>query len=274
MPHNRLSARPFRIVTHRTWVAAAFQRQGGVQDFGLDIAADGAADTLWWAPGHWVARAAASGIRLPLTSCGQRWMRDQPVHRVGRRITVVPAEYVPDVYALWEARQLHLKLPEVKTDTFPAAVCDLNEALLVTGRLGAEQLVQVSECVQFEYEARFFVANNTVTAWSWYRLGEHWNGEEGYEAADSPDPTMLRGMAAEIARTADAPRGYSVDIGITDNGTPLLIEANASWSTNPYDADITGVFASVVAAHDFDGSQQRWAFDTDQFGRVPPLRLR
>lgn len=271
---NRLNTRPFRIVTHRSWLAALFQRQGGVQDFGMDIMVDGAQDTLWWAPGHWVARAAASGVHLPLTSCGQKWLADQPRHLRGRRVVVVPSTRVIDVYESWNARALHLKLPEVKTEVFEASVRDRREALLDTARLDQDQLIQVSEPVMFVCEARFFIANGAVTAWSWYRLGEHWYGDENFDPLLGPDPLMLRGMASAVARTANAPRGYSVDIGFTEHGVPLLIEANASWSANPYDADITGVFSSVVAAHDFDGTQTVWRFDTEQYGKVAPLRIR
>ena len=274
MPHNRLHQRPFRVVTHRAWLAHMFRREGGVQDFGLDITPESALDTLWWAPGHWVARAAVSGIQLPLTSCGQTWLTMHPEHRVQRRIAVVPARDVTHMFDEWRADELHVKLPEVKTDAFPAEVRDREKALLDCGRLCPDQLVQVSDASTFVNEARFFIANKTVAAWSWYRVGDHWFGDPEFSGQNTPDPHKVRGLATEIARTAKAPNGYSIDIGTAVDGTPLLIEANAAWSSNPYDADMTGVFASVVASHDFDGTQSPWRFDTGQFGKVAPLRLR
>lgn len=174
----------------------------------------------------------------------------------------------------WRAGELHIKLPEVKTDAFPAEIRSREKALIDCGRLCPDQLVQVSDASSFVNEARFFITNNAVTAWSWYRIGGQWFGDPEFGGQHAPDPHRVRGLATEIARTAKAPNGYSIDIGTSEDGTPLLIEANASWSSNPYDADITGVFASIVAAHDFDGTQAPWRFDTAQYGKVAPLRLR
>lgn len=53
--------RPFRIVTHRNWLAEAFKPFGAVQDFGFDIDPTTAGETLWWAPGAWVASAHKTG---------------------------------------------------------------------------------------------------------------------------------------------------------------------------------------------------------------------
>lgn len=261
----------FRVVTHRNWISEVFKPVGGVHDFGMDIDPTIVNDTVWWAPGHWAARAARAGVTLPLTSCGQMWMTKQPENLVQRRITVVRAEDVARVFDEWDADELHVKFPEVKTDAFPAEVRERKLALSDCGRLQPDQLIQISDALPFVNEARFFIANREVTAWSWYRLGEYWIGEPDFYAQRTPDQDTVLNFASEIARTAKAPNGYTIDIGTSTTGTPLLIEANAAWSSNPYDADITGVYASLVAAHDFDGTQSEWRFNTEQYGTVAPL---
>ena len=147
------------------------------------------------------------------------------------------------------------------------------------GTLRGSQLLQVSEPVRFGDEARFFLANGEVTAWSHYRVADRWWGEDGFDvtAARTKDTDMLLAMARRVAQAYATPPGFVADIGILRGcGQPQteLIEVNASWSSNPYDAEPEGVFASIRAAHDFDNEHPGRRFDTDQYGTVPPLRLR
>lgn len=268
----------FRVVTHRTWLCRLFAPKGGVQDFGLDIDASTAGQDIWWAPGEWAARASRSGVALPLLSCGQEWLCGLPFDWLRRRVAVTPAHLVCEMFGEWDVTRLHVKLPEVKSDEFPARVMGLCEASGWTERLPRAQLVQVSDTVPMSVEARFFVARGTVRAESLYRAeGLWWSDDEFGSARErfADEVRRMRSLAESVAASASAPPGYVLDVGVGPSGDPVLIEANAAWSSNPYDADIDGVYESVMASQDPSVLHRRWLFDADQFPhevRALPVR--
>lgn len=66
-----------------------------------------------------------------------------------------------------------------------------------------------------------------------------------------------------------------LDVGLLRDGSWAVVEANTSWSSNPYHADPTGVVASVLAAQGPE-SDPRWAWRSDpaidRFARPLPVR--
>lgn len=272
--------RRFQVVTHRNWVARFFAPVSGRQDFGMDIDPDEVANTVWWAPGHWVARAAASGVELPVLSAGADWLANLTRTAAGRaalgnrHVAVSEAAGVPGLMDSLGWERAHVKLPEVKDDRYPALVRDTGDVVsdLASGKLGPNTLVQISEVVNLGDEARMFVARGEVTAASWYRRDGVWHDEPEWDSGVLPDESLVGGVESLLAPLS-APPGFVVDVSVNGDGAPVILEANASWSSNPYDCDPTGVFESIVASHDFDRAQRRWAFDTAQYGRVAPLRL-
>ncbi len=272
----------FRVVTHRNWIAEHFRSVGGVQDFGFDIDKDAVTDTVWWAPGEWVSRAADSGVTIPVLSCGQKWMSSAAATPFRRRcVLVVPASEVSVAFTQLGVKYAHVKLPEIKTDDFPAESRTVRDVLLSvdSGIIRPSQLVQVSENVRFTDEARFFITHGEVTAWSYYRVGDYWWTDDEFdsEKASAQDTNMIMSLAQRVAKSKGTPPGFVADIGVMKWGGQHhaeLIEMNASWSSNPYDADAGGVLASITAAHDFERKYPRFRFNTEQYGKVPPLRVR
>lgn len=116
--------RPFRVVTHKNWLAAQFAPMGAVQDFGFDIDPATAKTTLWWAPGAWVVSALETGMRLPLLSCGPHWLDRLPHRFTGRTVHTIPFNDVPATLRHCWPDQVFAKLPEAKVDTFPAQLHD------------------------------------------------------------------------------------------------------------------------------------------------------
>lgn len=267
---------PLRVVTHRNWLARRFTPHGGVQDFGMDICAEEALTYAWWAPSEWVARAHASGVPLPLVSCGANWVDrlEVPDHWLKRRVIAVSAGEAVEAASWLKGDTVFVKLPEAKTDSFPACLVFKNHlgTVLASPLISADTLVQLSEEVQFACEARFFVAHGRVVASSWYQCeGRMW-AEEGFVGGTAYDLAVLAELANSVASNRKAPSGYTVDIGLIRGKpyTPAIVEFNAAWSSNPYDADMRGVCEAVHAsnAHTLPDIEQRyqrnnWAFDVN-----------
>lgn len=274
-------SREFRVVTYKNWLAEQFKPLGAVQDFGFDINPETAMDTIWWAPGAWVASAFKAGIRLPLTSCGPRWLDRLPRYYVGRTVsTMTVHESIEWSEKLFggngESVDFFVKLPEAKLEHFPACRHVINRHWPTTigqYHLPDDALIQLQGLRDFDTEWRFWVADKQIVAHSLYRA--HRAGEEmiwGSEAfpnglsGDLAFNTELN-LCADIVEQLledpeiDAPRGFVLDVGTAaDDGKAYVVEANAAWSSGPYDATPAGVFKAIEASHDFDGQQSRWAW--------------
>lgn len=261
--------RPFRIVTHRNWLAEQFKDFGAVQDFGFDINPATARETLWWAPGAWVASAAKAGVVLPLMSCGPTWLDALPYKYRGRPVITMPLPRLTND----EPNPSFVKLPEAKLDSCPAK-------LYYTSRL-ADTWQQFQQMI-FMTEARLFIAHGEVVASSLYLHHDWIWGADGW-----PDPPLLEPLVRmkmmKITRFAElvladpevkCPPGFVLDIGITSEGNPKVIEANAAWSSSPYDCDPAGVVKAIEASHDFAGEYPQWAWQPNPvFDKVGPLRI-
>lgn len=268
-------SRPFRVVTHRNWIAEHFADFGAVQDFGFDIDPETAEDTVWWAPGAWVARVWASGIRLPLTLCGPRWMENLGRHHSQRLIVVRRVDEVFDLLPSdREDKNWHVKLTEAKLDSFPAAVFPRRylATSLAQFHTPPETLLQLSEVVDFTRECRFWIAHGKITAHSWYLIdGWLWDAEDF--PADTPVPEEMFAAAEAVLADTQCPPGFTLDMGYTSDGRILVVEANAAWSSSPYNGDPGGIVESIVASHDFTGAYRRWRWRPNPvYGVVQPIK--
>lgn len=269
--------RPFRIVTHRNWLAAHFADYGAVQDFGFDIDPDTAEDTIWWAPGAWVACVYQSGIRLPLTLCGHRWMEALPWKYKQRVIAVTRVEDITDNLDADPDERVHVKLPEAKLDSFPATVFHRKHLATTLRQLHVPggTLMQLSEVVNFTRECRFWIAHDQVTAHSWYCVDGLASDHEDFTPGTANDVDRMQEVVQALLEDPDVdrPPGFTLDLGFTDTGAILVVEANAAWSSSPYDGDPAGIVKSIVASHDFSGEFTYWRWRPNPvYGLVQPLR--
>lgn len=268
--------RPFRVVTHKRWLAEQFAPMGAILDHGFDIDPSTALDTFWWAPGAWVASARLAGVKLPLMSCGPSWLTMIPKEYVGRR---VQNKLLADIFP-GTTKPTFAKLPEVKHDGVPAQVyseCYLRDTLAQYG-LPEDTIWQLQEPVEFVTEARFWIAHRKIVASSPYRHRDWVWGEENRPIQplwDNRMSKMTRFMELVLGDLyVPIPPGCVIDIGILEGGTPKIIEANAAWSSGPYDGDPAGIFEAIKAAHDFEGKYPQWAWThSPVFNKARPLKI-
>lgn len=269
-----------RVVTHKNWLANQFKALSSIQvtqDWGHDIDPETALDTYWWAPGAWVASAHKAGVHLPLLSCGVDWLPNLPKEYRGRRVQnkllrdIFPG-VTPEVFA---------KLPEVKHDGVPAKLYGPNVYLRETldqYHLPEDTIWQLQEPMEFVTEARFWIAHRHIVASSPYRHRDWIWGAENRPLQPLWDNRM-RKMTRFLDIVLSDPRvelppGCVIDIGILEGGSPKVVEANAAWSSGPYDGDPTGILAAIKASHDFTGEHARWAWrHSPVFDRVQPLKI-
>lgn len=251
-----------RVVTSAKWVADDLAKAGTipvVHDYGLDVPADTAA-TAWWCSGRHAARLMASGVNPGFLSAGPTFTADLPWWALRRRVWAGPLKDLP--FSIGPA---FYKPAEAKIEDLPAkeyAYSGLFEQAARRAKLDPEDFVQVSALRRFSHEYRCFIARGTVTAISPYlAYGVTW---------ESLEPAAVPGMfgAEEFAtRVADhlgpeQPPGYVLDVGIDESGRFCVIEANASWSSNPYHAAADGVIASILASQSPDPAHSRWLWET------------
>lgn len=276
--------RQFRVVTHKNWLAEQFAPMGAVQDHGFDIDPRWASQTIWWAPGAFVAAARKAGVHLPLMSCGPRWLGYLPTEWRGRVVTTrTVKQWMGDSYELGGPvnSNAFVKLPEAKLDNFPARIHLFNRhfpATLAQYNLPEDTLVQVQGVVDFVMEARFWIAHGEITTGSYYRAHNTvWGDEEWDDVVALMRPVLNSSMCARasaIAKEMAGPPGYVLDCGVTNKGAVLVVEANAAWSSGPYDGDPAGIYEAIKASHDFDGKYPQWAWSPNPvlYG-VQPLKV-
>lgn len=278
---------PFRVVTHKNWLAEQFKPMGAVQDFGFDIDAQTAMSTIWWAPGAWVASAAKVGLKLPLMSNGPYWLDKLPVRYKKRGVVTMTAERCA---ALWDDHppaliprgrdRSFIKLPEAKVDNFPARVHYFNRHWATTigqYHLPPQTLIQVQEPMEFEVEGRFWVIGSSVVAKSLYRIHDVVWGDERFNDAFGDVSGIARDLhafAREVAEEVEAAPAYVLDVGtIKGQDDPVVVEANAAWSSGPYDGDPEWIYRTIRASHDFEGKYPQWAWQPNPvFDKVGALR--
>ena len=188
-----------------------------------------------------------------------------PLYLKGRHTESVHLE---DLEELWERKlkghRVFVKLPLAKVDSCPAKVyshdCLLPETFNQYN-FHPKTLLSVQKELQFDVEIRFFMAYGKAVSGSFYKINEFIWGSEEFNPLATQYSYLAR-MAQDVAEEAcrvssfDLPHGFVIDVGFARaHPRPVVIEANASWSSAPYACSKEGMLTSVLAAHDFKGTQ-------------------
>lgn len=262
------------VVSSAGWLAKDFRAPGIIEvqsEIGFDLPRSDLSTTAWWCSGSYAARAAATGLVLPLISAGPHWLPSIPYEWRKREVTSMRLADIDECF-----HGGFIKPAEIKIGTLPARLYSGTADLLPwqeyrrdaeNAHLPEESWLNVSEPMDYRREYRCFTAYGKVTAVTPYLINEvTWDGMEPDAEQDG------RTAAGEFVQEfLDAigpdshPPGFTVDAGLDANGEWSVIEANASWSSNPYHADMSGVIESVLASHDINGEFPQWAWSIDPY---------
>ena len=281
--------RELRVITPAAWLARDLATGTDLRvahDYGLDAPAD-TSRTAWWAPHKFIARLAVTpGVTQPgLASPGAAWMTTLDPRWARRGLWSGPLSDVADS-TLWapNGALVFAKVAEIKLGRLQASVYSTAAAFLAAaGQAGVQPASQVvlSGAVAFTDEYRCFVAPGpdgepVVVASSAYLIGDvTWDFWE--DAAGAPDTNAAVLFAQRVLDdpATVGPAGYVIDVGRLADGSWAVVEPNASWSSNPYHCDPTGVVRSILVAQDPAGDR-RWAWTSDpaidRYARPLPVR--
>lgn len=270
--------RPFKIVTHKPGLTSLLSGYGAVQDIGISVQPETAAQTLWWMPQDWAIQVLRAGIELPqllaphpgwLAGLGEEWLH----RKVGMlRKRDIPGFYLKHPHYLEDHPQVVVSTPGENCELLPARVCASAELAngTVTGfdYFPSGSFLQLDEMMPCVVEVRAWVAEKELTASCPYRIGMvPWESPLFLEMMLNPEGNQMVEKVVEFARRlaaeVEGPPGYAVDLGITAQGVVTVLRSWPAWSAEPLSADPTGVYRSLVAAHDFDGTQYEWRWTPD-----------
>lgn len=214
-----------------------------------------------------------------LTSPGPLWLAQLDERWTRRRVWAGPLASLG--HCPIQGR-VFAKPAEVKVRALPAQVWDDAEGFAASARdagLRSESWVLVSEVVDFTAEFRCFVGpaadgRPTVTAASAYLVdGVTW---DAWDEVGVPSSGAAAAFAERVLGSLSvAPVGFVVDVGVAGDGGWAVVEANASWSSNPYHCAPDGVVSSVLASQGVgDVGEWEWLSDPVFDARARPLTVR
>lgn len=270
------------VVSSAKWIAEDFAATGHtvIHSLGFDQPDP---STALWCPGSFLNRLIASGISRSAQSAGASMLAGQD-ELLGRKVFTFKGSDLPSA----GSGPLFIKPAEAKIPSLPAQVYpsfdDFQRSLESFRRerrwqpVDIEQLTfQASEITGWEQEFRCFIANGKVVASSFY-LNTHGETWDVFGPQNAPDSTAAAAWAQTAvdklaAEHSDGlPDGFVLDVG-EQEGRFSIIEANASWSSNPYHCPMQGVLKSVLASQ---RPSRRWQWTPDyplvRYARPLPMR--
>lgn len=275
------------VVSSARWVAEDFAATGHpvVHSHGFDL--PDLTESMIWCTGSFMNRILASGVTPPAASGGTLLLENQD-ELLGRRTEVFRVENAGATAKNWRG-PVFIKPAEAKLPSLPARLYEsFGEFNLVldgyrrdrgwtTDQVGKLTFI-ASEPASWIQEFRCFVASGKVVASSFYLddSGQTWDAFEPGVAPNARAAARWAQQAVDALSVSHAqagrslPSGFVLDVGQTLGGF-TVIEANASWSSNPYHCDINGVLASVLASQSVADPTWAWTPDPILLASARPL---
>jgi hypothetical protein len=265
------------VVTHKRWLAAELCKAADTrnwtarQDYGFDVPELDDLTVLWMPTAH-AARIVGMGLELPLLSIPSDWLSNVPYQYVQREIVTMEVSQLLN-WELWQAG--FAKLSTVKTDRVPAQWWkNMYEFQSALEAIEAPQNTSIQVCPtyqEFVNEYRVVIIDHEAVSVSRYLP------ESDHEAYDTELDEAME-FAHEVAQhmAQASPRTYMMDIGTNAIGEYLVIEANNTWSSNPYDNDPSLVVQALLVAYDRNYRDTSYWYEPDPLdaflaAKKPPL---
>lgn len=167
-----------------------------------------------------IKRPALSSVPEALRPFAGRQLWTAPMREVRRRVAngeVIFVKPRPSRYKLFAG-------------TLASTVRDLVE----TASLPDDEAVVCAEPVSFASEHRCFVTRGSIVG------VRHYKGDPLL----FPDASVVR---AALRAYAEAPDGYALDVGVTEDGRTLVVEVNDGYASGAYGLS-PGLYAGVIGA--------------------------
>jgi len=250
-----------RVVTTAKWLAEDLATAGTIPvilDYGLELPAS-TEGTAWWCSGRHAARLMASGVNPGFLSPGPTFTADLPWTARRRKVWAGRLKDLPMAIGPSFCKAAEAKLPELPAAEY--AYSGLFEVAARRAKLDADDYVQMSGLRDLKREYRCFVTRGEVTAISPYLIdGVTWESLDPEATPGIAEAKYFASVVVKMLGTRQPP-GYVLDVGVSSDGRFMVVEANASWSSNPYHADPAGVLESVLASQSTDPTHERWRWE-------------
>lgn len=241
-----------------------------IQDLGLGDLPENIDSTAWWCPQNYAARLLASGIDPFFQSQGYDFLNRAHdvlgLCRISTRFT-----WAGRLGDIPELARGFWKPSEAKYESLPAHIYETTrefEAEAYEAGLSEDSFVQYSEPLSLTSEYRHFVAQGKVVASCLYMVTNNEGVQRTWDTFTASERNLIDcGESRSYAQIVvdalgdDQPDGWVLDMGFDAVGDVHIIEANAAWSSNPYECEPAGVIASVVASQGDHNSNFLWTPD-------------
>lgn len=241
------------VASHRRWIADDLAAAGVlpvVADPGLDAPVlPRGTRAAWWMPGEHAARVMHAGVNVRLRSAGSGWLARVPRELLGRDVWAGTVADLPSAPPRGWCKPAESKIPALQAGWYDSTE-EFQVALALLGVPENEPVHVSATFLDLADEYRCFVAHGQVAAVGAYlRAGQTWDPAWELEPDRHQAAAVAFAQRALDAMGADQPPGFVVDVGRCADGSWVVVEANASWSSGIYGcAPRAGVIASIVAA--------------------------
>lgn len=278
-----VNTRTLHVVTHRRWVAddlaaaAALTHAGTAPEtrvrhhLGLDVPEIADGDALW-APMEWAARARHAGALLHLSDPGPRFLTTVPAQLLGREVHACavwdlvagdgpeegffkPANVKIDrVSARWWARE------EFLTAVHDAAMPPSSRVLWTTTRLDIVEEHRIFVLDHQPATSSIYLRHDTHTPHD-ARVTHTWH-EQMLDPRRAQAQEFASTVLAELA--GSVPASFVLDVALLADDSWVVLEANPTWCSAQYGADLGAVIDSLFAACSTPAGSP-WAWTPDPY---------
>lgn len=185
------------------------------------------------------------GLGVTAPNLDPRWISRvaDPANAFGRSIAPLRAELLFNSVAI---RDAFIKCTHEKWFK-PRVVREGRQFMPDTTGIDPEDILHVSDVVQFSDEVRCFVLDGQIATWSRYSL-------HGTFTPDRPDypPEVHAVWQSLVNLVAPAlPSGVVIDLGLlVPQNQWVVVEANEAWASGIYECDAARAFDVIVRSNE------------------------